>query len=1176
MIGVTMICPACGTENRPGQRFCGECGTRLGGGICTACGSAYEGSPKYCGECGSPLRPGVAVPVGATPPPVEPAATGARGASQAERRLVTVLFADLVGFTGLAETQDPEAVRELLTRYFALARERIGRYGGTVEKFIGDAVMAVWGAPTAHEDDAERAVRAALDLVEVIAQLRPADGEAPLQLRAGILTGEAAVTLGADGQGMVAGDLVNTASRLQAVAPPGSVLVGEGTHGAAGAAIVFEPVGEQQLKGKSLPVPAWRAVRVVAGRRGAGRTERLEAPFVGRDEELRLLKDLFHATAREGRARLLSVLGQPGIGKSRLAWEFEKYIDGLVETVYWHHGRSPAYGEGVTFWALGEMVRRRAGIAESDEPVAARVALVAMLAQYVPDEAERRWIEPHLAHLLGLDEAPAGERAELFAAWRTLFERVADRGPTVLVFEDLQWADAGLIDFVEELLEWSRNRPIFVIALARPELLERRPAWGREVRNFTGIRLEPLSDEAMRRLLIGLAPGLPEGAVTAILERAEGVPLYAIETVRMLLDQGQLVGGDDGYRLVGSVERLAVPATLHALIAARLDALAPAERELLQDAAVLGQSFAAPALAAVTGQPLDGVEGRLRAMVRRELLRLDEDPRSPERGQYQFVQGLIREIAYGTLARRGRLERHLAVARHLAALGDEELAGAVADHYLRAHQAAGSDPDAPALAEQARSALLAAAGRAGSLHSYEQAIAWYEQALRVATDGVEQTEIRERAAEEAIAASRFDLAERYLREAIAWHEGRGDRSAAARATARLGVALILGSRIEPAVVTLEAALADLPEMESDPEVVDVVAELARAYLFRGEHARALELIDRALPVAERHDRDRAVVELLISRVWAIQSEGRYLEGEATGRGALALAQRRGLLFSEFRARMNLSNWLFYDDPREALEVARAGYELALRFGLEGAAGSLFGNAAESATPIGDWDWILAVVAELRPRGSNVLGLLGVAFAGARILAFRGDVEQAHARLAQVEGLVDASTSWQDLAVLRRTESAVLLAEGRLAEAHEAAVRAAEGALLILPETHVSAARAALWLGDRERLAAAAANLEHSPGRGRWLENSRRVARAGLAAIEGRVEEAAGLYGEAAGRWRELDLPFELAMTGLDAAAALGAGEPQVAGLIDEARVVLGRLGAAPFLARLEAATGAPA
>ena len=391
-----VICANCGTENLAGARFCMECATPLAV-RCPSCGAANLPAAKFCSECATPLTGAAAARPAATSAPTPAAAPTPVPGAVAERRLVSVLFADLVGFTAFSEGRDAEEVRELQDRYFETVREIIARYGGTVEKFIGDAVMALWGAPIAHEDDAERAVRAGLDLVDAVGALGPG-----IEVRAGILTGEAAVTLGATDQGMVAGDMVNTASRLQSVAPPSTVLVGEATQRAAGGAIVFEAAADQVLKGKQSPVPAWRAVRVVAQRGGVGRTEALEAPFVGRDEELRQLKDLFHATGREGRPRLVSVIGPAGIGKSRLAWEFLKYVDGLVETVWWHDGRSPAYGEGITFWALGEMIRSRAGLQETDDEATTRAAIAAMLEEHVPDEAERAWIEPALLSLLGL------------------------------------------------------------------------------------------------------------------------------------------------------------------------------------------------------------------------------------------------------------------------------------------------------------------------------------------------------------------------------------------------------------------------------------------------------------------------------------------------------------------------------------------------------------------------------------------------------------------------------------------------------------------------------------------------------------------------------------------------------------------------------------------------------
>src|SRR5581483_4978513 len=319
---------------------------------------------------------------------------------------------DLVGFTSLSESRDAEEVRALLSRYFETCKRLISLYGGTVEKFIGDAVMAVWGTPVATEDDPERAVRAALDLTTAVAALGEELGVTELAARAAVMTGEAAVTIGAEGQGMVAGDLVNTASRVQSVAPPGAVYVGAATRRATEETVVFEEAGAHELKGKEALTPLWRAVRRGAGARGSLKTERLEAPFVGRDRELRLIKDLFHASADEGRAQLVSVTGIGGIGKSRLVWEFFKYFDGLPQVVYWHRGRCLAYGVGVTYWALADMVRMRARIAEDEEPASALAKLQATLDEHVLDAEERSFVEPKLAQLLGLEQGSA-ERQEL-------------------------------------------------------------------------------------------------------------------------------------------------------------------------------------------------------------------------------------------------------------------------------------------------------------------------------------------------------------------------------------------------------------------------------------------------------------------------------------------------------------------------------------------------------------------------------------------------------------------------------------------------------------------------------------------------------------------------------------------------------------------------------------------
>ncbi len=815
----------------------------------------------------------------------------------AERRLVSILFVDLVGFTTISEGRDHEEVRDLLSRYFDASREIIERYGGTVEKFIGDAVMAVWGAPTAHEDDAERAVRAGLDVVESVKALA-----ADLQARAGILTGEAAVTLGASGQGMVAGDLVNTASRLQSVAPAGVVLVGESTQRATGGAIAYESAGEQLLKGKAAPVPAFRALRVIAERGGRGRTDRLEAAFVGRDSELRLLKDLFHATAREKRVRLVSITGQAGVGKSRLAWELRKYADGVVDKVFWHEGRSPAYGDGITFWALGEMVRSRADLIETDDPATTREKVAKSVARFVHEADERDRVERALQVLLGIGEAPDIGGGELFTAWRTYFERMAIERPIILLFEDLHWADSGTLDFIDHLLEWSRNVPILIITLARPELLERRSDWGAGRRNFLALDLAPLDGPAMRELLSGFVDHLPEPAARSIVARAEGIPLYAVETIRMLAVEGRL-REIEGHRFepAGELGELAVPDTLHALIAARLDGLDPAERGLIQDAAVLGQSFTKSGLAAVSGLPAAELEARLRVLVRSDLLHEEVDPRSPERGQYAFVQALIREVGYSTLAMKDRRTRHLSAARFFESIGDEELAGALAAHYLAAYKASPAGPEADALASQARISLRAAADRALALGAPIQSVTFLEQAVEVAADDAERATLLERAAMAAGTAARGELGLPIADRAVAIRAALGDRAGMAGAAA-VRVFVLRSARLrETALEEAQAALAEYADLgPENPAIIDLTQALARVAVGLGQYDLALDAAERVLVVGERLGLSKQVAEALTAKGICYFYIGRLWEARAVLEGARIIAQNFGLADVELR------------------------------------------------------------------------------------------------------------------------------------------------------------------------------------------------------------------------------------------------------------------------------------
>ncbi|HZU40074.1 MAG TPA: AAA family ATPase, partial [Solirubrobacteraceae bacterium] len=807
---------------------------------------------------------------------------------------------------------------------------------------------------------AERAVRAALDLVAAVSALGQEVGVPELRARAGVLTGEAAVTLGASGEGMVAGDLVNTASRVQSAAEPGTVLVGEATRRTTEPAIVYRDAGRFELKGKEGETPLWRALRVVSGARGALKSAGLEAPFVGRDRELRQIKELFHVSAEERRAQLVSVTGIAGIGKSRLAWEFYKYIDGVQQTTYWHRGRCLAYGEGVTYWALADMVRMRCRIAEDEEPELALRKLHSTLEEHLLDPQERELVEPRLAQLLGLGEHDTRERQDLFAAWRLFFERLADTYPTVLAFEDMQWADASLLDFIEHLLEWSRNHPLFVVTLARPELTERHPSWAAGHRNFVSVYLEPLAKAAMEELLAGLVPGLPAAVIDQILAQAEGVPLYAVETVRMLLDRGLVVEEGAAYRVAGEIESLEVPETLHALIAARLDGLSAEERRLVQDAAVLGKTFTPAALAALSGRDEEGLESMLRGLVRREVLGVQSDPRSPEHGQYGFLQDLLRHVAYETLPKRDRRAKHLSAAEHLlATLGEEEVSEVVASHLLDAY---GLDPDASdaaLLRARAQTALLRAGERAASLGASTEAQRYFEQAGELAVEPAEKAAALLRAGQMALAAGATEQGGALFERATELYETDGDTHAAARASGWLALAEERVGRIQPAIARMERAYAVIAGDEPDSDLAFLLARLGAAHLFAGNPEPAAEWTERALDLGEALQLPDVLCRAWMTKAWVVQTRHPE-EARALHRLALDTALAHDLLERASVACVNLSDLAFGRNRYQAsLDHLEQSLDLARRVGDRSGEWVTLSEMTFALTMLGRWDEALA-------------------------------------------------------------------------------------------------------------------------------------------------------------------------------------------------------------------------
>src|SRR5256886_2073519 len=564
---------------------------------CPRCGKQSPESFRFCGSCGAPL-------------------SGTPAEGRDERKIVSVLFCDLVGFTSRSERADPEDVRATLRTYHDAVRREIERFEGTVEKFVGDAVMAVFGAPVTHDDDAERAVRAALDIIELIARMNGERPELDLSVRIGVNTGEAVVTLGARpdlGEGMVAGDVVNTAARLQQLAQPGTVVAGEMTYRASRDAIEFEPLPPASLKGKAEPVLAWQAV-AASNRLGVDVEQRAAAPLVGRSRELALLEGLLGRALEESSVQLVTISGEPGVGKSRLVWEFHRLVDGRRELVSWRRGRCLPYGDGITFWALGEIVKAQAGVLETDPPEEASRKLGEAIDAAADEPSQRSWLRSRLLPLIGLQPEAGGptERAESFAAWRAFLEGVAARGPLVLVFEDIHWADGAMLEFVEHLVEWSTGVPIVLVCTARPEVFERKPGWGGGTGNSATIALSALTPTETARLVSALLSEalLPAETQAALIERSGGHPLDAEEFVRLLVDRGILIHRGRTPSIAPGAH-IPLPESVQAIISARLDTPAPDLKALLQDAAVVGKTFWSGTLASM-GRRDDGdvVEGR--------------------------------------------------------------------------------------------------------------------------------------------------------------------------------------------------------------------------------------------------------------------------------------------------------------------------------------------------------------------------------------------------------------------------------------------------------------------------------------------------------------------------------------------------------------------------------------
>ncbi len=771
-----------------------------------------------------------------------------------ERKVVTVLFADLVGFTSRAERMDPEDVRGMLTPYWQHLRDELERFGGTVEKFIGDAVMALFGAPVAHEDDPERAVRAALAIRDWVRE----SGE-DLQVRIAVNTGEALVLLGArpgEGEGMAAGDVVNTAARMQSAAPVNGILVGETTYRATRDTIDYAARDPVIAKGKAEPIAAWEPVQA----KSRAAVELFSGgPFVGRQNELDLLAGALARARREREPQLATVSGVPGIGKSRLVRELFALVDADEEIIRWRSGRSLPYGDGISLWALGEIVKAELGLLESDDREEAEAKLAQSVEEVVSDPSERDWVKMHLQALVGLGESGrAGEnRSESFAAWRRYLEALADRRPTVLVFEDLQWADDGLLDFVDELVEWVTDVALLVVCTTRPELLDRRPGWGGGKRNALTVSLASLSDDETARIVMGALeqPLLPAETQAAVLARAGGNPLYAEQYARMLAE-----GLDTAAEL---------PETVQGIIAARLDLLPSEEKALLQNAAVLGRVFWPGALTAIGSDAGEGVEERVNALVRKEFVRRDRRSSLSGETEYLFAHGLVRDVAYAQIPRGARAEKHRRVAEWIETLSPDRAADRVemlAHHYKAALEygyAAGLDMSN--VLEPARHALHDAGGRAVALNSFAAARAHFAAALELWPESdPERPRVLLAHAEAGFMLGASGAIADLERAISALIEVGNLEGAAVGELLSARSSWFAGLR-DDADAHADRALELLADAPPSEAKVGVLAERARLLMLRGDYPRSAELATQGLEFARELGLERLEGSLLITR-----------------------------------------------------------------------------------------------------------------------------------------------------------------------------------------------------------------------------------------------------------------------------------------------------------------------
>ncbi|GIJ77836.1 Double zinc ribbon [Micromonospora phaseoli] len=955
-------CDRCGRTAAEGDRFCGGCGAELGA-VCPHCLRPLAPDVAFCTSCGSP-RAGTDRPA---------------SINQEDRRRVSVLFVDLIDFTPYVERADPEQVRGMQTGFFSAARRVVGQYGGVVEKYIGDAVMALFGAPVATETDALRCVRAGLELQRVLTRFTPT-GTDGLRFRVGVATGEALVDVAAardGGQAIVAGDVVNTASRLQSAAPPGGVLVDGATHALTRDTIRYDEQPPVTLRGRSAPTEVWLALSAV--RQQPTDREPDTTPLIDREHELGMLVNALHRSLRDRRPQVVTVFGRAGIGKSRLVRELHRHTGRLVdEPLTWRIGRCPPFGENVTYAALADIVKSEAGILDTDPAASAAQRLTAAVGELV-GIGERPRVVNALRPLVGLAGTPLpAEEAE--SAWRRFLLALAARRPTVLVFEDLHWADDAMLRFVELLGAAARDVPLLLLCTARPELVDRDPSWAGTITGSVTITLPPLRDTGIAALyahMFGQA-AFSADLLTPLIEVAGGNPLYAHEYVRMLIEQGALRQSGRGWSLEKHLD-LPMPESVHAVIANRVDLLDAKDRAALLAAAVVGVQFWPGAVAAAVGQSVESVERALRRLEQRDFVHEQAASTMAGQPEYRFRHVLVRDVCYQRLPRTERVARHERTADWLDTLSqsrDTDLAEVLAHHRWAAHEIARSlGMETRRYAGPARAALHRAARRAYALHGLEAAASHAGRALGLADDsdpvGRLQLELLSteisfyRDGNAFLSGGGPEQVQALADRLLAY----GDEACAARAWTLLGQAAWLRADRQAALACLDRAVRLFDPLPDSAQKADAFAELGRLHMLNYERDPAVAAADTAAEIGERLGLTETRTNARITAATA-----RYQAGDRAGLDELyAIVEftRAGQLLALPRATQNLAyavreegDWLRSDALLTAAPARTASGQTlttsysveAMRAWFEGDFGRLLAAAeAFVDTPTGSWD-----------------------------------------------------------------------------------------------------------------------------------------------------------------------------------------------------------------------------